>query len=272
MKGNLRTFSLVQLFNLIHLARKTGALNLRQNQQGGTTAHLYFLQGKLGYASLNHERSDLLEHLLQLKRITPQQYQALLQRTQGMTDKEIGLMLVNAGQFTPEEILQVLMQGYRNVVRTLFSWPEGEFAFDPKAPPPKGKILVRMGLENLIIEGARQLREWERLQREIPTLDVALKFVDRPRTDIKQLNLSAEEWKVLKYVSPRNTLRKIAQALGLSDMEMRRIVYGLIEAGLVELVRPEAEPLPQIPLAFADKPKEERISLINRIIERIRSL
>jgi len=272
MKGNLRTFSLVQLLNLIHLARKTGALRIEQNREDGSVAHLYFLQGKLAYASLNHAHSDLLEHLLQLKRITPKQYQALLQRTRDMTDKEIGLMLVNAGQFTPEEILRVLMQGYRNVVRALFSWPEGDFAFDPKAPPPKGKILVRLGLENLIIEGARRLREWERLQREIPSLDVALKFVDRPRADIKQLNLSVEEWKVLSYVNPRNTLRKIAQALGLSDMEIRRIVYGLIEAGLVELVRPEAQPLPQIKLAFSDRPKEERISLINRIIERIRGL
>ena len=32
----------------------------------------------------------------------------------------------------------------------------------------KGKITVRVDLENLIIEGSRQLREWEQLQEEIP--------------------------------------------------------------------------------------------------------
>ncbi len=270
MKGNLRSFSLVQLLNLIHLARKTGQLVIQQSSEN--TAQLYFLQGKLAYASLNHSDSDVLDVLYRIKRLTPQQYQALKKRTKGLSDKEIGLLLVNAGYFTPNEILQALVQGYRDVVRTLFTWPEGEFTFDPKAPPPKGKILVRVGLENLIIEGARRLREWERLQQEIPSLDVALKFVDKPRTNVKDLNLSVEEWKVLSYVSPKNTLRQIAKALNMSEMDIRRVVYGLIQAGVVELVRPEEKPLPQIKLAFSDKPKEERIHLLRRIMERIRSL
>jgi len=86
---------------------------------------------------------------------------------------------------------------------------------------------VRLDLENLIIEGSRQLREWEELQDEIPSLDMALKFTDRPMTN---LNLSVEEWRVVKYIDPKNSMKQIASAAKLNDMEIRRIVYGLIQA------------------------------------------
>jgi hypothetical protein len=39
---------------------------------------------------------------------------------------------------------------------------------------------VRVGLENIIIDGSHRMREWEMLHEEIPNLDMALKFAERP--------------------------------------------------------------------------------------------
>ncbi len=73
---------------------------------------------------------------------------------------------------------------------------------------------------------------------------MALKFTDRPMTNF---NLSVEEWRVVKYINPKNSMKQIASAAKLNDMEIRRIVYGLIQAGLVEMVRPQsAEGVPQV--------------------------
>ncbi len=162
-------------------------------------------------------------------------------------------------------------------MRRLFTWVEGFFRFDQDVTPPDGKITIRMDLENLIIEGARQLREWEQLQEEIPSLDMALKFTDRPGTNIQKVNLSLEEWRVVSYVNPKNTIRQIARATKMNDLEIRRVVYGLIQAGLVEIVRPEGAPAPrpqtqQLPRQFPTPDKEEQKSLVNRLINRIRSL
>ena len=93
-----------------------------------------------------------------------------------MTDKELGLLLINAGYLTQEDILTSLQHYFIDVVRRLFTWVEGFFRFEQKSPfPGDGKITVKVDLENLIIEGSRQLREWEQLQEEIPSLDMALK-------------------------------------------------------------------------------------------------
>ncbi len=270
LKGNLRDFSVTQLLNLVNLARKTGLLTI---EGPSDQAAVYFREGKLGYAGFQSEDNSLAGILRRAGRLSQRQYAVLRERAKGVSDKELGLLLVNAGYFTQQEILEVLKEHYVGVVQRLFTWVEGFFNFDAEAPPPDGKILTRVDLENLIIEGARQLREWEQLLDEIPDLNMALKFTDRPGANLRKLNLSVEEWRVVSYVNPKNTLRQIMRATKMSEMEIRRIVYGLLQAGLVELVRPEGyQPPKPIKPALADKPPEERRSLVNRLIERIRNL
>ncbi|NPA26908.1 MAG: DUF4388 domain-containing protein [Chloroflexi bacterium] len=268
LKGNLRNFSLVQLLHLIHLARKDGRLVIRGPRE---TAELYFQGGKLVYAGFSSKPVGLLDILYQQRKLDKARYRLLKRRLGHMDDKALGLMLVNAGYFSPTDILAALKRHYADIIRHLFSWVNGQFEFQKNVPPPRDRIPVRLSLENLIIEGTRQLREWESLQAEIPDLDMALKFVDRPRTDVKQLKLNVEEWRFLSYVNPRNSLRKIARVLNLSDLEVRRIAYALIQAGLVELVRPEDyRPKRVIRHAFANRSKEESIGLVQKLIARIR--
>jgi hypothetical protein len=68
---------------------------------------------------------------------------------------------------------------------------------------------------------------------------MALKFSDRPGVNLRSLNLSVDEWKVISFINPKNTIRQIATATNKNDLEIRKIVYGFIQAGLVEMVRPE---------------------------------
>ncbi|NTW09721.1 MAG: hypothetical protein HGA28_09185, partial [Anaerolineaceae bacterium] len=60
----------------------------------------------------------------------------------------------------------------------------------------------------------------------------------------------------------------------LNDLEIRRIVYGLIQAGLVQLVRPEGAPPPVRESARPAPPVnvDEQKSLVNRLITRIRTM
>jgi hypothetical protein len=184
---------------------------------------------------------------------------------------------VNANYINQQDILNSLQNHFISIVNRLFTWVDGFFRFENDLLPPDDKITVRISLENIIIEGARRMRELEQLQDEIPNLDIALKFTDRPGTNIKNFNLTAEEWAVVRYVSPKNTIRQIARATKLSDLEIRKIVYGLLEAGLVEMVRKEGtQPPPPIQaparLPVTQASQEEQKSLINRLINRIRSM
>lgn len=266
LKGNLRDFSIIQLLNLINLAKKTGTLVV---DGPGDIARVTFRDGKLVFAQMGQEDGGLAAVLERSKRITPSQRRLIQQRASHMTDKELGLVLINAGYVTQDDIFTSLQTYFIEVVRRLFTWVEGFFRFEAEVLAPEGKIPVRVDLENLIIEGSRQMREWEQLQEEIPSLEMALRFMNRPGTNLKNINLSVEEWRVVSYVNPKNSMRQIAQAIKMNDLEIRRVVYSLLQAGLVEIIRPGGGILSR-PLPTANK--EEQVSLVNRLINRIRSI
>lgn len=272
LKGNLRDFSITQLLNLINLAQKTGTLVV---ENSGEAAWVSFRDGKLAFAQMGREDGSLATVLLRANKLNASQHKIIKERAGNMSDKELGLLLINANYLSQQDILTSLQTYFVNVVNRLFTWVEGLFRFENEVLPPDGKITVRIGLENLIIEGSRRMRELEQLQDEIPSLDMALKFVERPGANIRSLNLSVSEWKVVSYINPKNSIRQIAHTTRMSDLEIRRIVYGLLQAGLVEIMRPQG--VSPLPVAQARQPmpesqKEEQRSLINRIIRRIRSL
>jgi len=266
LRGNLRDFTITQLLNLINLASKTGTLIVDGPSE---QAWISFREGKLAYARIGKDEGGLAMVLHRANKLNANQYRAIVERGGQMTDKELGLLLINAGYVSQEDILLNLQGYFTEVIRRLFTWVEGLFRFEAEILPPEDRINVRLDLENIIIEGSRQLREWEQLQDEIPSLDMALKFTDRPLTHV---NLSVEEWRVVKFINPKNTMKQIAGASKLNELEIRRIVYGLLQAGLVEIIRPEGVVVPLSPKTFPTKDKEEQKSLINKLIGRIRSM
>ena len=277
LKGNLRDFSLTQLLNLINLAQKTGKLVIDGT---GESVNIFFRDGKLAYAEIGQESSGLVGILYQARKLTGPQYQLIQTRAGSISDKELGLSLINASYLSQQEVLIALKNHFVGILNQLFTWAEGFFQFENNIDPPDGKITLRIGLENIIIEGSRRVREWENLQDEIPSLDMALKFVDRPEVNIRNIRLSRQEWQVVTYINPKNSMRQIARVNKLNELEIRRIVYGLLQAGLIEIIRPEKPEQPGIntyqwPITSTKNgktAKEEQKSLIHRIINRIRAL
>lgn len=269
LKGHLRDFSVAQLFNLVNLARKTGTLTVEGPEHA---AWVSFDSGKLIYAQLGTEDGTLIGVLTRSKKLNPHQVKLIREHAPNKGDKELGLLLINAGYLKQQEILSSLHGYVREVVFRLFTWVDGFFRFDPNVLPPEDRITLRIDLENLIIEGSRHVKEWEQLVEEIPNLEMALNFVERVGADIRNVKLNPDEWKVVSYVNPKNSIRQIGKVVGMDDLKLRRNIYGLIQAGLVEIVRPVGmEPPPQA-RRFKPIEKQEQVSLVNRLIKRIRSL
>jgi hypothetical protein len=269
LKGNLRDFTVTQLLNLINLARKTGTLTIEGHTD---VAWISFDHGKLIYAQLGNEDGSLTGILTKSGKITPQQAASIKSHAGDKSDKELGLLMINAGYLTQQDILAGIRQYILDIVYKLFTWIDGFFRFDADVLPPQEAITIRLDLENIIMEGSRKVQEWEHLQDEIPNLDMALNFVDRPRANIRDVNLTVEEWKVVSFINPKNTIHQIAKTNKMGDLEIRRIVYGLMQAGLSEIVRPEGMPMPKQAQRLPPVDSKQQASLVNRLIQRIRSL
>jgi hypothetical protein len=280
LKGNLRDFSTTQLLNLINLARKTGTLSIQNN---GEEAHMSFKEGKLIYAYMGADSGNHLAKILhKAGKLSKEQANIIETRVQGKTDRQIGYLLIQAGHVTQSDIMQSVRQDVLNIVYKLFTWAEGLFQFEANKLPSPNYITLPIDLESVIMEGSRRLKEWEILQEELPDLENSLRFTERPDGKLRNINLTVEEWKVISLIDPRNSMRKIAQANNLSDFQIRRIIYGMLQAGLVELVKPTKPQISTTASSSSRTARQQRAatsetpaarrSVVERLINRIRGL
>jgi len=278
LKGDLRDFPITSLFNLVNLASKTGMLVVQGRHK---PANVYFREGKLIQAVIGSQPEDLATLLLRAGRITSEQANAIQQRARTQTDKELGLLLIGAGYCNQRDIVQAVKAHILDNVYPLFTWTDGSFYFEAGIVPPEDQVTITLNLENIIIEGTRTIKEWERLKDDLPNLDVALMFVAKPTTNMKEVQLTVEEWRVLSYVNPKNSVRQIAKACGMDDLQIRKTVYRLLQAGLVQIVKSEAKAAPVSPPQMV-APKDTRLNmppppkvdrgLVQRLIAKIKNI
>ena len=268
LKGNLHDFSITQLLNLIHLARKTGTLAIDSKN---SAARASFREGKLVFAQTEALDGRLVGMLVRVGKITPEQGKKI---PTNKSDRDLASMLVQAGLLTKTELDQMVRNHVKDVMDRMFALTDGQFRFEPNVLP-EDRLWAEppISLDSIIMEGTRRLKESEKLQEEIPSLEVTLRFTDRPDAKLRNVNLSVDEWRVVSYINPKNTIRQIAQANSMSDLQIRKIVYAMLQAGLVEVIQPAAAvpAAAAVPGGRAAPPKgfastEQKRSVVNKLI------
>jgi hypothetical protein len=290
LKGTLQDLHTTQLLHLVNLAKKTGTLHVYDGvptgrdiimgdgetrrpevTPGKERARVSFREGKLIHAASGGQDGHLATLLHKSGKLNDEQHRVIREKAAAASDKALALLLINANYVTQVDIVQSVQQHTLDIVYELMTWNKEPFIFEEGELPPQDRITVPVDLENVIIEGTRRTRELDQLARELPNLDFALKFPESPSEKFKGIQLSVEEWRVVSFINPKNSIRQIAKACNMTDMEIRRVVYGLMSAGLVELVKP----------VIADQKKQMRPKpgvtppqrpVINKLIDRIKNL
>jgi hypothetical protein len=215
--------------------------------------------------------------LLKAGKLSAEQVEMIQSQGEAQSDKQIGHALMSGGYVTRDDIVQSVKDYMLDIVYTLFNWSEGEFQFDQSKLPSEDRIAVPINLENVILEGSRRIQESELLESELPDLNgLALRFTDNPDARLRNVNLSVEEWRVISFINPRNTIKQIAQSNGMDDFQIRKIVFGMLQAGLVELTRPEGmvapSAMPSRHRRGVEKPPAVKRSVVERLIDRIKRI
>ena len=292
LKGTLEDFHTTQLLHLINLAKKTGTLHVYEpvatgrnitigdgmTQRAEVTAgkeraKVAFKAGKLIHASAGNQDGHLASVLHKSGKLNDEQHKIIREKAANASDKALALLLINANYVTQADIVQSVQQNTLDIVYDVMTWMKEPFVFEEEEQPSADRITVPVDLENVIIEGTRRTRELDQLSKELPNLDFALRFPEAPSEKFKGIQLSVEEWRVVSFINPKNSIRQIGKACNMSDMEIRRIVYALMHAGLVELVR--AQPTDQTKKTTAHpKPgiTPPQRPVINKLIDRIKNL
>jgi hypothetical protein len=130
---------------------------------------------------------------------------------------------------------------------TFFTFTSGPFRFhdDVQLDVPT----ITQSNEMLIMEGIMRQDAWARIQDHVPSLNMVPQLVTNPSATGSEINLEADEWRVLTMVNAKNTVGQIAQRSGLGEVRTWEIIAQLLASGLIqkrevdlaELLFPELE-------------------------------
>src|SRR2546430_2276081 len=161
-----------------------------------------------------------------------------MQQRQG-DKRRLGEILVALGAITPRELERQLRFQVEEVIFEVMSWREGYFSFveGPLLDVPPAAT-VRIPTEALLMEGARRIDEWSRIESRIPHLGVIAALAPPPSDGGGELDLLPPEWEVLAAVDGQRDVRAIARELGRSEFDVAKTLFGLESAGVVVLADP----------------------------------
>jgi hypothetical protein len=241
IEGPLRELGIHDVFQLLDLSRKTGVLRvtseLRHN--AGT---IYFDVGAVIYAEIRSNPHPLGGLLLRSGKIT----EVDLERARDMQTRQgdrrrLGEILVSLGVITPRELQRHVRFQIEEVVFEVIGWNEGYFSFtEGPLTDLTAEATVRISTEALLMEGARRIDEWARIEKRVPHLGVVPTYA--PSMQGGHLDLLPPEWEVLGLIDGDRDLRAIASTLARSDFDIAKTLFGLESAGLITLVDPGTAP------------------------------
>jgi tetratricopeptide (TPR) repeat protein len=240
IEGPLKELQIHDVFQLLDLGRKTGVLRvtseLRQN-----AGVVYFDGGGVIAAEIRSNPHPLGALLVRAGKVRDDEVARAMAIQRARPGHRLGDILVEIGALPRKELERQIRAQVEEVIFELMSWSEGYFSFeDGQLPEALGEATVRIPTESLLMEAARRIDEWSRIESKVPHLGVVPRFVGAAEQDGGQLDLLPFEWEVMAGIDGATDVRMLAAQLGRSDFDVARTLFGLASAGVIALAEPAA--------------------------------
>ena len=235
IEGPLKELHIHDVFQLLDLGRKTGILRvtseLRQN-----AGVVYFDEGAVVAAEIRSNPHPLGALLLRAGKVSEEDLARAIAVRASRDGQRLGDVLVEMGALTRRELDRQIRVQVEEVIFEVMSWSEGYFSFEEgRIPAGFGDATVRIPTESLLMEAARRIDEWSRIEAKIPHLGVIPHFTGSPDENGGVLDLLPFEWEVLAAIDGRHDIRELAERLGRSEFDVARTLFGLATAGVIVL-------------------------------------
>ncbi|HTX69533.1 MAG TPA: DUF4388 domain-containing protein [Thermoleophilia bacterium] len=240
LQGNLQEFSLPNIFQLVKMSAKSGALTISRDGESGK---VFFRDGVITYAYSQPQLLPLGERLVKAGSISAEQLKQALAAQKKATDgSRLGRILLDQGTIDRATLEHALREQIQDTAFTFFSWSDGEFAFAAEETPPEEDVLVGMSVETVIMEGCRRIDEWALIFEQLGSLERVPHLAYGEHIDDEgSLTLTAEEWRVVVHVDGRADINTILRDCGLDRFHGAKVIYSLFSSGLITVSEPVIE-------------------------------
>jgi hypothetical protein len=240
LQGNLKEFSLPNIFQLVKMSAKSGALTIRRGEDWGK---IFFRNGQIYYAYSVPQHLPLGERLVKSGAISGEQLKAALATQKKVGEgARIGAILLEGGAIDRSTLEQAVREQIQDAAFDFFSWLDGEFEFSADEKTTDQDILVQMDVENVIMEGCRRIDEWELIFDQLGSLERVPHLAYSERIEERgELSLTAQEWRVIVRIDGHADINVILRDCGLDRFHGAKVIYSLFSSGLVTVSEPAIE-------------------------------
>ncbi len=222
MRGSLKEVPVTDVFQLLHIGKKTGKLSITN---GNDFLEVFFKEGIIVYSLMVNRKEKLGEMLLRDNLIDEKTFKkAISLLDQGYPN--IGYVLSEMGfdegilkKYKEKEIMEYL--------REAIFWEDGFFNFIPDEYP-KQRPTVEIDPSRFLIESITKYDEWEKVKEIIYPLEMVL-----TKNYSVILTLNEKEKIVYEKIDGEKNVREIIESSGLRIIEAAEILQSLIARGAV---------------------------------------
>ena len=122
---------------------------------------------------------------------------------------------------------------------TMMGWKMGRATFDPNTLP-KGKTIL-IPSEQLLLNWSYRKQEWEKIRDVVPSSRAIFRLPLQKNSQSKVI--PEGQWNVLALANGMRRVSEMAEILGWDEFKTSRMIYQLVQAGLLE--RTEEQSIPK---------------------------
>ena len=235
LQGTLNDFTLADVFSLLALTKKTGALRVTS---GGTDGAVLFREGLICLALSDANRVPLGARLVSAGLIDEAQVRQTVEQHSG-SSVAVTEALLASGQVEDRVLGVFLREQIVDAVFELMRLEEGSFNFDATAPAlSRG---VGLSVVEVVGESTRRLDEWQSIGQRVASPHAVLAMVPSAASGREGVNLAPEQWELLALIDGRRTVSDVVELTGRGEFATCRVLGDLVGAGLVQAQDPAAD-------------------------------
>ena len=234
IEGPLKELSIQDVLQLLDLAHKTGVLTVR-SESLDDEAIVHFSKGAIVFAVRRRSTRRLGSLLIRSGKLTQRELDQALELQRKDPTRRLAEILLEMGSITEEELERQLKFQMEETIYEIMEWDEGYFRFEERAEVAQHRLLARVRVESLLMEGARRIDEWTRLEAKIPSAEAVAILSPTKEGESTPLELRADEWEVLAEIDGERDVAGLAADLGRSTFDVAKVIYGLVSAGVVQV-------------------------------------
>jgi len=227
MRGRIEPLVLIDVLAGVARNAETGILKVNRGEaKKSVVIHL----GNIVFARSNQKIDRLGDMLLNLGKITPEQYDSatVLLRKKGYRH---GRSLVEIGAISPKDLWMAIQEQIKMIAYSVIPWQEGTFEFVKQEIKQKEQITLELPVMELLVDVIRHYDDRRIFGETISDRDAIYRATEG--SEEPSVTLEAYEKYVLDFFNGTSSVKEICEISDLGTQETLRVAFLLQTLGLI---------------------------------------